>query len=192
MSPDPMERARCRGTKRTGDQCTRPPIRGGTVCRMHGGAAPQVLAAAHRRMLTKAAEADALAILAHEGIEQIDDPILELGKLASAAKALTLALAQRVNALESIRYKGVQGSEQLRAEVAMYERSLDRTGKFLEVLAKLGFQERQVQVSEQIAAQVTDVLKEILDDLQLNSEQRRQAPDVVRRHMLRLVPGEAS
>ncbi len=42
----------CTGTsKQTKQRCGNPPIRGGTVCKFHGGGAPQVKAAAHRREL---------------------------------------------------------------------------------------------------------------------------------------------
>lgn len=40
----------CRATRRDGTPCGAYAIRGGTVCRMHGGAAPQVKAAAARRL----------------------------------------------------------------------------------------------------------------------------------------------
>lgn len=35
-------RRRCKARNRRGGQCKRYPIPGGTVCKMHGGAAPQV------------------------------------------------------------------------------------------------------------------------------------------------------
>ena len=42
---------RCRAhSKRTGQQCQKTSIRGGTVCRFHGGSAPQVQAKAERRL----------------------------------------------------------------------------------------------------------------------------------------------
>ncbi len=40
---------RCHATTRRGTQCCSPAIRGGTVCRMHGGSAPQVKFAAMER-----------------------------------------------------------------------------------------------------------------------------------------------
>lgn len=43
-------RNQCTATNRRGVRCQRAPIRGGTVCRMHGGAAPQVKRAAERRL----------------------------------------------------------------------------------------------------------------------------------------------
>lgn len=41
---------RCVATNRAGKRCKNWPIKGGAVCRMHGGAAPRVRAAAHRRL----------------------------------------------------------------------------------------------------------------------------------------------
>lgn len=42
---------RCKAKTRSGRQCANPPIDGGTVCRMHGGAAPQVKKRAAMRLL---------------------------------------------------------------------------------------------------------------------------------------------
>lgn len=48
---DPMAvKVTCTATNRQGKRCTRPPIHGGTVCRYHGGAAPQVKEAARARL----------------------------------------------------------------------------------------------------------------------------------------------
>ena len=41
----------CTGTNRAGERCQRQPIPGGTVCVMHGGAIPQVQAAAKARLV---------------------------------------------------------------------------------------------------------------------------------------------
>ena len=46
---------RCRGHRRNGQLCRRWAIRGGFVCPLHGGAAPQVREAARRRLLEIAA-----------------------------------------------------------------------------------------------------------------------------------------
>jgi len=47
QSPDPL---RCTARTRSGQRCGSKPIRGGTVCRMHGGGAPQVKAKAMDRL----------------------------------------------------------------------------------------------------------------------------------------------
>lgn len=46
---DPMK-PRCTATNRQGKRCGKAPIVGGTVCRMHGGAAPQVKLKAQERL----------------------------------------------------------------------------------------------------------------------------------------------
>ena len=52
MAADPTDVPRCTATaKGSGQQCKRRPIPGGTVCVKHGGAAPQVQAAAEQRRL---------------------------------------------------------------------------------------------------------------------------------------------
>lgn len=46
----PMDPMRCSARTRSGKQCGSKPIRGGRVCRMHGGGAPQVKLAAMERL----------------------------------------------------------------------------------------------------------------------------------------------
>lgn len=52
MSPPRKDGVQCTAkSKTTGNQCKNAPIKGGTVCRIHGGGAPQVKAVAARRIL---------------------------------------------------------------------------------------------------------------------------------------------
>lgn len=48
---DPHPISQCKATNNRGERCKRAPIPGGTVCRYHGGAAPQVKAKAEQRLL---------------------------------------------------------------------------------------------------------------------------------------------
>lgn len=52
----------CKARKKNGDPCRRPPIKGSTVCRTHGGAAPQVRLAAQVRLAMAADPAAARLI----------------------------------------------------------------------------------------------------------------------------------
>lgn len=47
---DPMEAPRCTARNKQGNRCGKSPIIGGNVCRLHGGAAPQVKMAALARL----------------------------------------------------------------------------------------------------------------------------------------------
>ena len=51
-----QEPVKCKARKQDGTQCRAWPIRGAEVCRVHGGRAPQVKAAAARRLAAQAAE----------------------------------------------------------------------------------------------------------------------------------------
>ena len=79
-SPD-IQARRCKGHLKNGEQCHKPAIRGSTVCRTHGGAAPQVIAAARARLanaadsmasnlvgLARTAESEAVRVRATEGV----------------------------------------------------------------------------------------------------------------------------
>lgn len=184
---------RCVGTSTTTrERCRKARTPGTTVCRNHGSAAPQVRAAAERRVTAAAVQADAAAILASEGVGIVGDPFDALEHLAAEVLAVKQAAAARVNALgEQIRYRSGQGAEQLRSEVALYERSLDRATKILETLAKLGLDERRVEVQERLAEQVTAVLRAVLDDLDLSPTQQAAAPVIVGRHLVALRAGAA-
>lgn len=152
---------RCTARTRNGDQCKNPSITGATTCRMHGSATKRARAAAARRQ----ARADAEATLAYVGSEKYDDPLMELGKLASEALAMKSALAARVNALSSATYTTFEGREHLRVEVELYERALDRCAKFLEVLSRSGFEQRRIRLEEETAKQLVTFANLIADRL---------------------------
>lgn len=135
---------RCTARTRSGEQCKNRPMIGATTCRMHGAATQRSRQAAARRI----AKADAEAALAYTGQKDFDDPLLELGRLATEALALKDALAARVNALREPTYETYEGRERLRVEVELYERALDRSAKFLDILSRSGFDERRLQVEE--------------------------------------------
>lgn len=182
--------------KSTGERCRRAPIRGGAVCIVHGGKAPQVVAAAKRRREAAQVEYEVRGLLAFTSYEGVCDPLEALALLADESLAFKEALASRVNDLAGqIRYKASgAGTEQLRAEVALYERAMDRTGRLLDALARSGFEERRTQLAEQQGLLVVEALRRIFDRLALTEEQRALVPTVVPEELRRIsgpsVPGE--
>jgi hypothetical protein len=177
-------------SSQTGERCKKAAVLGGTVCENHGGAAPQVRAAAERRL----AERAALRRLDQVGVRPIQNPLTALAELAEEAVALKSVLAQRVAALSEFRYEGRSGTEQLRAEVALYERAMDRAARLLRDWVQLGFDERLVRLSEeqgrQLAGVIDQVVSALLDLLVtdagvsidvVNRIRRERVPGVVRR-----------
>lgn len=119
-------------------------MKGTNVCLAHGGAAPQVAAAARRR----AVQADAEAVLIRLDVEPLEDPLSQLAQLAGQAKAWMDVMGARVNTLSSLRYEGTGAGEQLRAEVGLFERAMDRLERFCVSMARLNIDERLAEISE--------------------------------------------
>lgn len=173
IAPDDL---RCRGTsKASGERCPQYAIKGGTVCYHHGGAAKQVREKANMRLATQKIEKNVEAVLAHEGITAIEDPLAELGKLASASTAMMQALGARVNALKELAQLDFKGSLDLKVEVGLYERAMDRTHRLLDSLVKHGYAERQITIAENEALLVAGVIRRVVSALGLTAEQQATA-----------------
>lgn len=173
----PPDDKRCRGTsKASGQRCPMWAIKGGTVCYHHGGAAKQVRDKANQRLATQKIIESAEAVLAHEGITPVEDPLVELGKLASASKAMMEALGARVNDLnKDLEVYDEKRAPHIRAEVQMWERSIDRTHRLLDSLVKHGYTERQVTIAENEALLVAGVIRRVVSALGLTAEQQANA-----------------
>lgn len=160
---------RCVGHRKDGKPCGRWPIKGGSVCVKHGAGAPQVKAAARRRL----ANAEAMASLAEVEVVPIGDPLDALSELAAEAWAWKGHLGDMVAGLRD-QYRFVdedktgRRTEQLDARVALFERAMDRCQKFLADWVKLGFEKRKVRVDEiragLLAVAIAGVLRELGHD----------------------------
>lgn len=151
-----MKEKTCTATARSGERCRKAPARGARVCRMHGGAAPQVKA----RSAVRAAEAQAQQVLRREQVVPVVDPLTALSELAGEVVALKDYFRQRLDGLaaEAWRYQAGAG-EQLRAEVALYERALDRTARLLGDMARLNLDERLARLTEAQGLQIVAVVR---------------------------------
>lgn len=171
---------RCSARRTNGEPCKNRPMRGQTVCRKHGGAAPQSKAAAVRRRL----EVEARAVLAELDVEAVGDPLEALLKLAGQVLAWQSATAALVNGLEDgIRYRGANGAEQLRAEISLYERAMDRAVAVLSAIARLNIDERLVQVTERQADAMVTAINAALEAAGVGGEQAELARRAAARHL---------
>lgn len=170
-------RRTCNGNRKDGSPCNGPAVTGADKCRMHLGkrAQPVIDEARIERQIR--------AELARLDVPPVENALTELAKIAGQVVAWKDMLAEKVNALSSLRYEGVGAGEQLRAEVALWERALDRCGKFLVDIAKLDIDERLARVTEQQAEQVSSALTAVLAEMGLSQEQQRAARSGVARHL---------
>jgi len=166
--------ARCRD----GSPCSNAPMRGGERCRMHGGASPRAKAAAERRQ----AEGQAHALLAELGVSPVADPLAQLLQLAGEVLAWQKATASLVNELTSIRYQGGSG-EQLRAEVQLYERAMDRAANVLSAIARLNIEERLMRLSERQADTIIGAVNAALQAAGVTGELVNEARTAAARHL---------
>jgi hypothetical protein len=141
-------RRRCTADKvhQPGNRCGLAPRTGTVVCGFHGGAAPQVQAAAARGLYRNEIEKKARNAIAKAGYEPVEDPVEKLSEVAGRVIAFMEAVDGLVD-LSKARYEHHAG-EQLRAEVALFERSLDRSAKILESIIKLDLAGRRQKVEE--------------------------------------------
>jgi len=183
-APAPPEEQRCTATNReSGERCRRHHRPGGKVCAPHGGNAKQVRQAANVR----AAEAKLTAKAAKLVGEPVDNPLVELGRVAGRARAWMELLEGRVEALlesepdaqndedegegdgstqrrADIRYAHRAG-EQTRAEVQLYERAMAQLGTMLTAIARLNIDERLAKVTDAQAQAVMGAVEAAIEYL---------------------------
>jgi hypothetical protein len=149
-------------------------------CRLHGGNTRNQRAAAHAQQ----AEQKARALLANLDVVSVDNPFAALGRLAGQVVAWQETIAGIVNELgERVRYEGAAGNEQLRAEIALYERAMDRCGQVLGMIARLNIEDRMARVSEQQAEIVVSAIEAALAAAGVTGRQADDARKVAAHHL---------
>jgi len=144
---------------------------------MHGGSAPQVKAKAALRL------AESRALLGGGKGEPVVDTIGALQSLAGELMQMKDDAREAVARLTEIRFTDDKGGEQLRSEVAIYERALAAAGKLLVDIARLNLEERVVVIDEKRSAVMVAVWLAVLADPEAGLEPERQ--DVLRRVLAR-------
>lgn len=149
-------------------------------CRLHGGNTRNQRAAAR----TQLAEQQARAVLATLEVTPIDNPFTALARLAGQAVAWQDTIAGIVNELgDRIRYEGAGGNEQLRAEIQLYERAMDRCAQVLGTIARLNIEDRMARVSERQAEIVVTAIEAALSSAGITGREADEARKVAARHL---------
>lgn len=161
----------CSARRSNGEPCKRPPIRGGTVCASHGGRAPAVRAAADRRLAEAEATREVARMTDARGPLRLPDVYRELLSTAGAAVAWQSVLRDRVEALSDYSATSGMGAEQVRADVVLFERAMDRTAKVLELVARLDLDTRLSNISKRDADILVDLVERAKTVAGLSPEQ---------------------
>lgn len=189
-----MTASRCTATNRAGRQCGRPPIPGGTVCHLHGGAAPQVAAAAQRRLAEAQARdlAKRLALPLHTSPQQaLLDEVQRAAGMVAYYGARVAELGEQdpnklVHGVTRIEQReGFQAGTVRVAEPAvnmwlhLWNEERDRLTRAAAAAVRAGVEERRVLLAEQQGHLIADVIRRILGRLDLNDHQRTLIGTVV-------------
>lgn len=147
---------RCTGTyskghEKAGQRCVQVAMRGQSVCEKHGGLVqkPRLVAAEKERKL----QARMVKLLdrfgANSEAANFDNPLEALKLLANELFDHKEQMRKYVDHLDGeVRYESKAGGEQLRAEMALYERAMDRCVNLLAGIAKLNIDERLAKIEE--------------------------------------------
>lgn len=143
-------------------------------CKLHGGSTPTHEAAGAEQLLAQQ--------LARLDVPAVADPLTELSKLAGQVVAWKDALAAKVNELTELRYEGF-AAEQLRAEVGLWERAMDRCNTVLATMARLNIDERLARISERQAEAVLAAIDAALDAAGVPAAERAEPKKAAARHL---------
>ena len=178
-------------SKQSGEQCKRNAAPYQEKCAMHGAKTPNAKAAAEQRRAHDEAEKWLLEhVKDARPMATIGEVYDELLEVAGTARAWRKVMQQRVSELTSTGYEGHTG-EQVKADVVLLERALDRSAKVMDLIARLNIDQRKATLDEQTGAAVAEVIRRILDQLQLTDAQAALVGEVVPRE-LRALAGGAS
>lgn len=202
----------CHAKRSNGQPCKLPSMDGQTVCRKHGGSSPQAKAAAHKRLI----EADAVKVMRRFGepvnvnaTEALLDTVQWTAgyvawlreKVASVGSddELVWGITRRKTAVDHAgldddakprTFAGTDEGDTYEAKPNVWLQLLETWhDKLVRVCAeaiKAGVEERRVRLAESQGALIAEVIRGILDDLDLTTEQAARVSEIVPRR-LRLV-----
>ena len=142
-------------SSQTGEPCKRYAIEGGAVCPSHGGASPAVRARAQQRVIETRLNGE----LVRRGWDPVTDPVAWYQDVAGEVKAFLELCREAVADLRSVDYTDVTGTENVRAVLALYERSLDRAQRTADQMVSRGIEAKAARNVEVAAAENLEALR---------------------------------
>lgn len=153
---------------------------GSEVCSTHGGRAPQVMAKAAERVL----EARVAGEVAKRGWEPVTDPLGAFADLIGEVWAFKELCREKLVDLHRWEYEDFKGGEDIKPLVAVYERALDRAGKQLLDMLRLGLDAQALRAAkERPSREQAEALQRVIDGLMagldLTPEQQAKVPSAL-------------
>lgn len=162
--------ARTKGATSRDGRCHRWPVKDSTRCRVHGGATPQ----AKLKAATIQLERNIGLAVEAMGIAPVKNPLLELQTVAGRVTAWLDVCQQYLSVVSGMGYS-TEAGEQVRAEILVWERALDRAVATLATLAKLNIDARLAAIEERQAEQVEAAFAAAMSVMNLDLERRADA-----------------
>lgn len=182
---------------RQGEGCTAV-AKAGTeppACKNHGANLGSVTSQHAAARIVEGRQADRLVIILAEHGEKflhpdpIGNPLAELLELAAEIKAFKEVMRQVTAYLvsrERIRSAHDKVGEQLRAEVMLYERAMERLAKILIDISKLGIEAKLAGVEDDQVELIDRALTAALTAAGLDLVAQQEAKVVLRRELMRV------
>lgn len=189
-SPDPMQPPRCHArSKRTGEPCGNRPMRGATVCRMHGGSSQAVRRKAAQRVAATEARRMAMRLGGALEVHPLDALLRAVWEAAHNVEVYRSLVAtlepavgeadERVVAVGERDIYSSRGVTHVPARphifVVMYDAALERLAKFSKMCLDAGVDERRVRIAEQDGRRIAEVVAAALEASDASPEGRRAA-----------------
>ncbi len=178
-------------SKRSQQRCRAVAMLGQNVCRMHGGSIPKARANGRERHAVELAEAKAEAMLEKRGITPTANPVDVLYELLDEIVAWKDIATERRDEIAEFSYRSDGNTEQLRAEITVWERAVDRAVKAATDIQKLGLAEQRIQINalqaQQVGERVQSALRELFARMRgglTTEDAEREMPALLRKHLL--------
>jgi hypothetical protein len=183
--PNMDESSRCTAkAKRTGRRCERACAPGCRVCRVHGGAAIQVVDAGQRRLQEQKATELARRGVAGLDLSAYSDPFKALEFSVAHSHALAERLAGIVGQIpdDQLRWAGKTG-DHVRGEVIVLQKALDSCRGAAADALRLGLDARRAGIQQSTVDMLDAALELALNASGIGLERRAEARAIFRKQI---------
>lgn len=178
---------------RAGERCDNAPIKGGTVCHKHGGKAPQVVAAARRRLDTQSAlqwatqELDRLGTPDRTPLEHLEQVLEED---ARSFAMWDLACQTLVENDSTLLGQNRHGEEQIHPYVTERNQAAQRWARTSKYALDAGVSQRRVQIEQDKANLMAAAHRGALARMGLPPAEQQRGLTYLGEELRRLGPGD--